>query len=275
MEPTVKVTSILAKDIDAPSPLYKYRCWDNVFHKAILSLQEIYLAPPSSFEDKREFRNFKRYDLMNDEDIYAKYLQFSKDKNGGFTPEQHNTYAIEWTNRAPFKDPNYLKTAEEEQFKEYDGRIGILSLTEYNDSLAMWNYYSNKGSGFCVGFDTNVLFKFIGGGGKVDYPIAGLPIINGTDSYLVERWKKTFNKEVKWTFEQEYRVSIFNPDGLSNQQRKIKLPIECIKEVIFGWNILPKEKQKIIKVCKTVGLQVRYYQAIKGNDPVTIRQVEA
>jgi len=274
MEPTVEVSSILTEDIQAPSSLYKYRCWDNIYHKSILSLQEIYLAPPSTFEDKKEFRNFKRYDLMEDKDIYDKYLLHSKERNIGFTPEQHHHHAEEWTNKAPFKDPNYLKTAEDDQFKEYDGRIGILSLTEYNNSLEMWNYYSNRGSGFCVGFDTMTLFNFVGGGGKVVYPVDGLPMIHGTDSFLVERWKKTFNKEVKWKFEQEYRVSIFNPAGLSLSQRKIKLPLNCIKEVIFGWDMLPKEKHKIAKVCKSVNLQVKYFQAVKGSDPLVISSIE-
>src|SRR6185437_3298623 len=160
--------------------------------------------------------------------------------------------------------------AEEQQFWEYDGRIGILSLTEYNNSLAMWNYYACSGRGFCVGLDTQILFSFVGGGGKVDYPCDGLPTIHGTDSYLVERWKKTFNKETKWEFEQEYRVSVFNPNGLRMEERKVKLPAECLREIIFGWCMPQKEKLKMVKICKTQNYNVNYFQAISGGDPVRI-----
>lgn len=37
--------------MNTPKKLYKYREWDNLYHREILENNMIYLASPSSFED--------------------------------------------------------------------------------------------------------------------------------------------------------------------------------------------------------------------------------
>ena len=265
-----KVKFIATEDIEAPSVLYKYRNWSDPLHRTILSLQIVYMAAPSTFEDEKEFKNFKQYDLMTDEEIYQKYLNYSHIENTAYTEEQHQKHAHLWTKQTPFKDANYVKREQQRFFSENDERIGILSLTEYKNNLSMWNYYASKGTGFCVGFNTKILFDYIGGGGKVVYPEEGLPIIKGTDSFEIEKWIQTFNKEQKWTFEQEYRTHIFKLSGLSVKDRKIKLPKDCISEVIIGWDMLHREAQRLIKTCKDSKLNVKYFQAVRGTNPVKI-----
>jgi hypothetical protein len=50
-------------DPDIPQELFKYRDWSNEIHRSILLKQELFLAPPDSFEDKMDCKLQKRYDL--------------------------------------------------------------------------------------------------------------------------------------------------------------------------------------------------------------------
>ena len=266
----VTITTVGRNEVHAPSPLYKYRTWDKENHRTILTSRTVWMAPPSSFEDEKEFRNFKRYDLMTDIEIYNKYLGMSHDRNPGYTRLQHRAHARKMTKHAPFKNLEYLRNHQEQSFREYDRRIGVLSLTAIKDSLALWNYYANAGSGFSVGFDTITLFDYMGSGGEVVYPEDGLPIINGTDDFIVERWKQTYNKEPKWSWEQEYRVELFNAQGLTNEQRRIQLPSECFSEVIFGWNMHEENKIAIKAACRESNLSVSYFQSVLHDNIITI-----
>ena len=266
----IRTSTIHINEIEAPNTLYKYRNWVNDNHKTIITERTVFMAPPSSFEDEKEFRNFKRYDLMSDKDIYEKYLHMSKEHNKQFSRQQHRTHAREWTKKAPFKDLENLKRFQEEHYSEYDERVGVLSLTAHNGELDMWNYYSNRGEGFCIGLDSHVLFTYMGGGGKVEYPEDGLPIIYGNDPPELERWKQIFNKELKWKWEKEYRVDIFNPNGLTKARRQVALPIECFKEVIFGWSMSKEIKHTIVKACESSHLEVSFYDTQPNEHNVLI-----
>ena len=256
-------------DITAPAILYKYRQWDKVIHRTILSQNTVYLAAPSSFEDEKELRNYKRYDLLTDAQIYNQYLKLSHERNKYFSRAEHRKHARDWKKKNNLKDAKHTKNWQENFFKEYDRRVGILSLTQYNAELTMWNYYSDNGKGFCVGFDTSILFRFMGGGCEVNYPEAGLPVIYANDEAPVVRWKQFYNKELKWEFEKEYRVDKFLEDGFTDADRIIILPKQCIKEVIFGWQMPAEERQELINTCEQNSLQVDYYETIL-NDNLSI-----
>ncbi|WP_426583183.1 DUF2971 domain-containing protein [Mucilaginibacter sp. R-33] len=270
----INITTVNRNEITAPTPLYKYRSWTNDHHKSILTARTVWMAPPSSFEDEKEFRNFKRYDLMSNTEIYNKYLAMSLDHNPSWTRQQHRAHAREMTKHPPFRNQKYLKEHQERSYNEYDKRIGVLSLTAIKDSFEMWDYYSDKGNGFSVGFDTLTLFKYMGSGGEVVYPPDGLPVIYGTDDFMVERWKQVYNKEQKWEWEQEYRVELFNPNGLTSTLRKVVLPPECYREVIFGWKIPEEHKIAIREACKQSGLAVNYFQSSLKDGVIIIEAVE-
>ena len=261
------------EDIKVPPVVYKYRTWESEKHKTLITKRTVFMARPSSFEDEKEFRNYKRYDLMNDQEVYNKYLELSIIHNPGHTLDYHSNYAMEWTQRAPFRDELYLKEAQEKHFREYDDRIGVLSLSLYNDNLSMWNYYSCKGNGLCVGLNTKKLFPLMGEGGPVNYPYDGVPIINVTDSFDIQTWKQVYNKEVKWAFEKEYRFTVFDKTGLTDYNRGIVLPAECFEEVIFGWAMPRNVKTSIINACDVSGLKVAFFEASINGDIVSINYI--
>jgi uncharacterized short protein YbdD (DUF466 family) len=257
---------------DIPDTLYKYRNWDDEYQKTILTERTVYMAAPTSFEDKKDCKLLKRYDLMTEQDMYEKYLKTSKEDHPNWTRQQHRAFARESTKHSPMKDKEFIKKQQEKNFIEYDKRFGVLSLTANSSNLEMWNKYSNKGQGFCVGFDPKILFNHLGGGGAVQY-YDELPDILHNDEYEIERFKQVFSKEKKWEFEQEYRTHKFYPFPASVRDRQIEVPKEAYKEVIFGWRMKEEVQDMIIEACKDQGLKVNFYISSIKSELVEIQPV--
>jgi hypothetical protein len=166
---------------EVPAILYKYRTWSNPFHQNILSDLQVYIPAPTEFEDELDCRNDIRYDLLTNEQIYQKYFQISRANNPHYSLEQHIDFANHWYKISPMHDKEKIKLQQQDDFNEYDKRMGILSLTANPNRPEMWNKYSELNKGFCVGFSSEILFKFIGGGGVVNYcilPPSILPSFN-------------------------------------------------------------------------------------------------
>ena len=254
---------------DLPKTIYKYRSWDDKFHKTILTDRVVFMAPPTSFEDKKDCKLLKRYDLMTESDIFNKYLAVSKEEHVKWNSKQHQQFAKEWTKKSPLKNTEYVKENQKQYFNEFDSRMGILSLTANPLNIEMWYRYANNGGGFCVGFNPIVLFKLFGGGMQVQY-YDDLPIIYYNDDYHVEHFKQVFSKEKKWNFEEEYRTTKFYRKSASDEERKIVVAVEAFKEIIFGWNISKRYKAEIKKVCNKQGMNIEYKSAILDNNKIII-----
>lgn len=240
------------EEIEAPEILYKYRNFANENHFKILTDNEIFFSPPTSFEDKVDCKIPIRYDLLSNQEIFEKYLSDSKERNNGYTRQQHRNWARDWTKKSPLKNKARLEKYTEQEFQDYDKRIGILSLTGNNSSLEMWNKYSDNRTGFCVGFHTKQLFQFLGGGGPVVY-LDELPTIRPRPwhSFDQQRYLRVFSKLRKWEFEEEYRTLIFNINELTTDQRKRQLPNEVYKEIIMGQEISKENMDRIEEIIAT------------------------
>ncbi|MNQ19872.1 hypothetical protein D3C85_329460 [compost metagenome] len=231
------------------------------------------MARPTSFEDKKDCKLLKRYDLMTNQEIFDKYIDLSKKSNPTWKRHQHRQHAKAMSKNSPMKNINYLKRIQEDHFLEFDNRFGVLSLTANPSNLKMWNKYSDDGKGFCVGFEPKIMFPFLGGGGKVIY-CEELPIIFHSDDFHTEHVKQVFSKEDIWSFEEEYRTHKFYQTPPTDAERCIVLPIEAYKEVIFGWAMPEDVIKEIMEVCSRENLHVQFKKAEKQNDEIFIRSIK-
>jgi hypothetical protein len=62
-------------DIELPKTLYKYRDWNNKYHRKLISKQELYFPKPSEFNDPFDGNIPVRWDLLSFEDCYEKNLE--------------------------------------------------------------------------------------------------------------------------------------------------------------------------------------------------------
>lgn len=238
-----------------PDIIYKYRKWNDEYQKTILTERTVFLAPPTSFEDKKDCKLLKRYDLMRSKDIYNKYLEYSKRDNPLRTRQQHQAHAREEAKQSLMRNPKYVKHIQEEHFREFDKRFGVLSLTANPMNIKMWEKYSDDGKGFCVGFYPEIMFPHLGGGGKVLY-YDKLPNILHDDDFHTEHFKQVFSKEDIWTFEEEYRTHRFYENPPSQFERCVILPSNAYKEIIFGWQTPPEFIEEIKSTCSIQNLNV-------------------
>lgn len=250
---------------DIPETLYKYRIWSDQYHKTILTERMIFMAPPTSFEDTKDCKLLKRFDLMTLGDIYQGYLNRSRGDNPQWTRQQHRAHARGWTKKSPLRDKAGTIAKQEQHFLEFDKRFGVLSLTADPSNLAMWNKYAGNGTGFCIGFHTKVLFAFLGGGGPVIY-YDSLPDILHDDPLELEHAKQVYSKEERWSFEKEYRTHMFYPNPATINDRQIVLPAEAFKEIVFGWSTSGSAIKEMKACIETQGfdLELKIVQNIEG-----------
>ncbi len=229
---------------DYPPILYKYRDWENDYHKEVLTNSALYLASPRSFEDIKDCKVPEKFPKR--QKLYKFFLEKSKKDNPTWSRKAHKQFAIYWSKHSPLANPQKLQKLLDKFNDEFNNRFGGLSMTANKENEEMWNKYANGRKGFCVGYDTNMLFKYVGGGGPVQYADE-LPTIDFIkDDFTTKHVKNIFYKERKWDFEEEYRLHTMWPQTATIEQRNITLPKECVVEIILG-KFMPKESKEEIK----------------------------
>ena len=274
-QPTIKL--IDWQELNFPETIYKYRTWSDKYHKTILTGLQVFLSPPKGFEDSLDCKNPIRYDLLTDEEIHWRYFNSSQTTNLHFNKDQHKQFSDRCFATSNIRDKEFIKQSLERDFFEYNDRIGILSLTEDPTNIKMWEKYSALHSGFCVGFNSNIMFKYLGGGGKVKY-CNELPIIKPYpwEDRTSQTVKQVYYKLDKFEFEKEYRTQHFSYTPLTNHERTVTLPQKSYKEIIFGAAMKQVDKEEIISTCKDKLFNVTFKQVVmrNSNDSVSIEQYD-
>ena len=265
------------EDLVLPETLYKYRDWNTPIQREIISKKEVYFAPPSSFVDPFDCKIPTRWDLLSHNEILNKYYTISIETNPDFlTHAQHIEFAVHWANNTAINHPEFVKVHHQKQFSDHSVRTGVLCLTEFDNSMDMWERYSMKHTGFCIGFNPAIMLKGIGGGGgKVLYN-SELPIIYPAPkhSYSLQANLQVFSKLTDWEFEQEYRTYIFRPKPLNTSDRIFKVPEEGYKELIFGARTPNSTIKKIIESIPEGLNHMMIKRAYIDNGEIIIRPFE-
>lgn len=152
-----------------------------------------------------------------------------------------------------------------------DKEIGILCLTEKYDNLPMWAHYANNHHGFVIEFDEMHTFfnqpnnpkKLIGRINKVCYSLRRPEFMlydsNLNDSENLDNWINNFLflKSSMWESEQEWRMFYTLRECKkritegNHEICLVPIPIECVKGITLGCNILEESKQNIIALLKS------------------------
>lgn len=228
-----------------PEIVYKYRDWNNPFHKNILLYNEIYLASPKDFNDPFDCKIPINFQDISEIEISI----FPSDSN-----IRKDVKAFQ---------ENYEKLQE----KIMDEHYGIFSGSSKWNGILLWSHYANNNQGFCVGFKEQELRQFGGFGrtGVVMYN-TDLPKIKfkgkETQEEKFNRIRiQTTTKSEEWEYEQEYRlIKAFAKPPIPFERRK-QIPDEVFSDVTLGINISVENKEEIVEVCRQKRILV--YQAQK------------
>jgi hypothetical protein len=251
--------------------VYKYRDWNNAFHKKVLTANELYLASPRDFNDPFDCKIIENFSLLSPKEI-DDYLLSAAENSFKNHPDKFRLIPMSITS---FKQR--CKNADDMQRefnqiveKDHDELFGILSLSKTWQSIPMWSYYSNCHKGFCIGFDeikirdARIFQKAADVIYSENFPQIKPKANKNEKESLENAFIKQYVKSEEWKHEQEYRLlrNYFPKPPISSKERIYKIKNDAFAEVIIGINMLNEYKQEIVKICKAKNISV--FQAKKS-----------
>ena len=243
-------------DFELPDTLYKFRDWNNKYHRELITKQVAFFASPGSFNDPFDCKIPIRYDIEPEKQLEDIYFNTIKAGYPNASEDEILKFAKRQVIEGPIS-PKSFKKNDTEYFEELDKRMGVFSLTQHNDDMLMWGHYANAHSGFCLGFDTVELLKIdtVDYIGIIEY-CEKFPLIIPKGDLINNFEKQIFTKWDKWSYEDEFRLTKNHIDN-----RKIIFPKTVFKELILGCNMNKTERRKMIKLANKNHPDIEIYEA--------------
>jgi len=262
---------------DHPRVIFKFRDWKNKHHKLILTRKEIYLTPPKEFNDPFDCRIPESFELLNTDEKIDKFLRELTVRNFDTlkkTGRDINTFITLTKNDFKNNTEIYQDELIKKHLKNGDLYFGIFSTSKIWNNIQMWAHYSSNHTGFCVGFNREILMNNLPpcNVGSVHY-LKKYPLIDPFDDFVQKSFLKSHTKELHWKYEKEYRFyTNAYPNILNRDKRKIILPKECFNCVMIGLNF-PQNQEAIIKRL-TENLEVPLYRIIKDKKSFNLKRIK-
>lgn len=266
---TPTLTVIKEGDIEVVPPiLYKYRSWNDVYEKRIITEDELYFSSPKGdkFKDDLECNLPIHFDLVTDEYLKKSIRNAVRIKYKCITEEEFNKICNERFNylKDKYADKEYQEKFRTDNKKMLEEVLGVICLTRYNNKKTLWKNFADKNKGFCVGFDTNYMrnnpefgvFGEVSYYDKEDLPKI-LPIYPNDESRRASFLENVFSLQNRWGSQKEFRVTkLFPPPS-----RAVKMNVEAYKELIFGCSMSKAEKEAIKQLTKDKYPNIKFYNA--------------
>lgn len=288
---TSSITSLENVKDYFPDITYKYRDWNDPYHKTILTNQQVYFAPPSSFwkmGDPYDCRFPVEFDFSFEANRIALERGYPYDTSGMSRRDlefelrrQHHINAGTEEAKRKFMERYYTSSSH---------HLGVLSITGRNNNLKIWqSKYAVHFHGFCVGINFRECIQELAdnhiGGGNIMYVTSETPPIkhisvftHSQDEVIGLHLKLIHTKYETFSFEEEYRLTkrfyqhpILGPTAQAD--RLFTVPKHCFKSVTFGYKMPDRDRQEIVQVCADQNLTVDFYvasPAIDGSETVSL-----
>ena len=251
--------------IKYPEIIYKYRSWDDAFHKKMLTHNELYIPTPNELNDPFDCKINYNYGFLKDENKPIEFVENMIEKH--YTKLNEKGYNIlelskKLNNQILYDLIELQKQSDLNRDKLRDKHQGVVSFSIIWFNLLMWSHYSNNHKGFCLGFKTEHLInsKKFNNGGYVKYD-DNYPELNPmNDDNIMNMFSMLYHKTKDWEYEQEYRMTKlfgFNENQTEfENQKKIWFENDTISEVILGLKMTNEDKSEILSICKNKGVKV-------------------
>ena len=213
-----------------PKTVYKYRDWQNKYHKPIIVDQELWIPSPHKFNDPFDCNIPIAFNqLLDNNEMAHTYFLNMVNSDHSLNDVQKEAKIQELMER--LKDDKVVSNIMNAELDSLRNQMGVYSVTAVNDNMLMWAHYGASHTGFCVGLDSTRLFEHFGGGTEVVYE-QDFPIINPLDEPLMKMHQQVNSKAKVWGYEMEYRLTKFKETNIS-----LKISPDIITELILGANI--------------------------------------
>jgi len=237
---------------DRPKILYKYRSWDNDYHRRLLTHKEIYFASARDFNDPFDCVVAPDYNLLCPDEHITLIKKYLKEDNPNASEQDIDQMARKRYRTARLHDPDYHVQWRQRILEAKYRKFGVCTLSGVRNSILMWSHYADAHRGFCVGIDVDKLDQFCDDLAEKQslgtdmqrveyYPM--YPKLKPSDLGN-EEWvlKQLLVKFDHWSYEDEWRLILLGSSGQS-----VTLYEGIICEVILGCRMEPGVKTEVTR----------------------------
>jgi Protein of unknown function (DUF2971) len=259
-----------------PEYFYKFTTIDRAVE--ILTKCKLFFPSPADFNDPFDCQfltTFTASRLKRERVV----RELARERNPGTPKPLIKKLAKRASSRAFFEESA-------RRLKARIGRsVGILCVTERNDSVQMWSHYANKHQGVCLKFHglENLSTPPLRVSYSDDYPTVALldyePFLNGQDATarakqkeMVERMYLT--KAKGWSYEREWRIVDWAA-ARSGSRGFHSLAPDVLIGVILGCRTTDPDKQTIMGCISQSEARPKLYQATQSTISFTLDISEA
>ncbi|MBN3344820.1 DUF2971 domain-containing protein [Pectobacterium brasiliense] len=238
--------------------LYKYVGDENIenvidYLKCFVENGTIFSSKPISFNDPAEFK------IIFDFDAEPKII---KEKYFSDNPSHSDADFKKWHDDFDEHAKLYMGCSTREIYLTHNGTI---CLTRDSDNYLMWSHYAHSHTGFCIGFDDNIVNCID------DYSVFG--DVNYTNSipkfnYFTESEVKFatamfLNKGLPWAYEKEFRI-------ITDKWGVKKIDKSLIKEIVIGCRA-PIQLQDFVS--ELIGTSIEVSKMGLSHDTYTLKKI--
>ncbi len=249
-----------------PRILFKYRHFDKEGYH-LKSLDELYLAPPESFNDPFDTALPVLYHSSGTppDEILAHMRRTNPETNKSH-PLPDSRIVEEWKRfiRSIPEDIGEAQEFDQRQAEMNARETGVFSLAEGESSILMWSHYGFHHTGFCIGYRTPVLYEELRKTAEVvlmpmQY-LPRMPIVNPYDPNLsIDDWFSPFTvKYLDWYYEKEWRLLL-----LRGANTIVPIPEQAVESVYLGMRIKKFDEELIISKLRARKFPVNLFRATR------------
>jgi len=269
MKQIINFQQVESNIIDADlQSVYKYRDWQNDFHKRIITHKEVWFAHPHKLNDPFDMRAPLQFDFsqVNWNTVRDKIKDAGRYQEPNLSEEELEVQ-VESRYREMMSNPDaYFRKNRSSYIAEeaHYNRLGLFSCCKTAENESMWAHYGNNHTGFAIGFNTVELLRSlnctIGVVVYDDTPITYYPMAPTDDIDM----KEMFQKSTKWAAEEEVR---FITSGIGIYKKRDDIfSNSAVKEIVFGINTSEKHQDEIREAASITIPNIPFYKLSKQTD---------
>jgi len=280
--------------------LYKFRNFNNPHHMRSITHSEVWFSGPLQFNDPFDCNIPIRVDKCPEEWQLQRMAEVALQRD----PQLSLDEALAAARKELDNTHDVVQILHKHQMENViNPKTGVLPLAPYwreKRSKLIWAHYTESHTGFAVGFDQEVLLRWMRevSGAKPEAerhtPTPGLQI-RPTQVTYVEKLpllkpcemseaeivlKLLTHKAMDWDYEEEWRLLLMklSEEGhlmpLDKTDRAQQLPVGAIAEVILGAKVSPSNVDLIKMLLRRRDDSVRLYQARISYDKFDLERDE-
>lgn len=247
---------------NTPPIVYKYRTWEDDYHKRIITEREAWFAHPHTLNDPYDVR--PPYNFVIDEINWEEARTRIRAAGKYFEPHLSDRELEEEVERRMQDmqaDPiSYFQRNRGEYIleKQHYDAIGVFSCCLSSENEPMWAHYGNNHAGFAVGFNTVELSRSLQCTvGYINYDDTPVDyFIFGNNNGIMEN--ELFQKSTRWRPEEELRF-ITAGIGLYRERASV-FPAQVVSEIVFGLNTSKEVQDQIVATASKNLPGIAFYQ---------------